>query len=261
VAKRTRYPYEPSLTANTDEVRGDNAEREERERSERSARGGRDVTTPSPEEEPTFGEGGEESDPEYSKTSSDDSRDDSDDEARADQQSDSEGGPTRTTEADGPAFIVEDEGTIINGIYYPDSQAKVGMEKVVYMPEAEAQELVKNGMRLTNRETMEPVEAPEELPPEPEVDDPDADSEEDLPEGSMRGEFEDNVRRAEREKGAPNPDVDPTVGEQTRLSAVRDPNRRGVQVDMTQPRTSPNPAQPRDKGPDQNKPRDEVRTR
>ena len=263
MAKRTRYPYEPSLTANTDEVRGDNAEREERERSERSARGGRDVTTPSPEEEPTEEGGlGADDDTEYNEASPDDPRDDSDDAARADQQSDSEGGPTRTTEADGPAFIVEDEGTIINGIYYPDSQAKVGMEKVVYMPEAEAQELVKNGMRLTNRETMEPVEAPQE---EPEVEDvPDnelPEGEEDLPEGSMRGEFEDNVRRAEREKGAPNPDVDPTVGEQTRLSAVRDPNRRGVQVDMTQPRTSPNPAQPRDKGPDQNKPRDEVRTR
>jgi hypothetical protein len=110
------------------------------------------------------------------------------------------------------------------------------MEMIVYMPEAEAQELAKNGMKLTNRETMEPVEAPQEEPegePEPEVD-PEADEE--LPEGTMGGEFEDNVRRAERERGAPSPDVDPTMGEQTRLSAVRDPNRSRVQEDMTQAR-------------------------
>ena len=276
MAKRTRYPYQPALNANTDGERGDNEERNKREESERKARGGRDVTTPSPDEEPEYGEGNEAVDPTgseesdsedeqsrpgYGATSSDDPRQDSDDEASADTRTEGEGDqPTRTTEADGPAFIVEDEGTIINGVYYPDSQAKPGMEKVVYMPEAEAQELVKNGMRLTNRETMEPVEAPEEeveeeLPPEGE------EGEEELPEGSMGGEFEDNVRRSEREKGAPTPDVDPTVGEQTRLSAVRDPNRDVVQDDMTQPRQPINPAQPRDKGPDQNRPRAEVRTR
>jgi hypothetical protein len=256
MAKRTRYPYQPALGGNTDEARADNEERNEREESERNARGGKDVTTPSPDEEPTEGV----EDPDYSDTSPDDPRDDSDDEARADTRTEGEGDePVRTTEADGPAFIVEDEGTIINGIYYPDSQAKAGMEKVVYMPEAEAQELVKNGMRLTNRETMEPVEAPEE---EPETEEPPPTEETDeLPEGSMRGDLEDNVRRSERERGAPNPDVDPTIGEQTRLSAVRDPNRGDVQDDMTQPRTAPNPAQPRDKGPNENRPRADLRTR
>lgn len=236
MAKRTRYPYQPALDANTGGERGDNAERNEREESERASRGGRDVTTPAPDEEPTLGEGESETDPEYSATSPDDPRDDSDDSANADTRTEGEGDPVRTTEADGPAYIVGEEGTIINGVYYPDSQAKAGMEMIVYMPEAEAQELAKNGMKLTNRETMEPVEAPQEEPegePEPEVD-PEADEE--LPEGTMGGEFEDNVRRAERERGAPSPDVDPTMGEQTRLSAVRDPNRSRVQEDMTQAR-------------------------
>jgi hypothetical protein len=70
--------------------------------------------------------------------------------------------------ADGTKFTVVDAGTIINGLYFPREEAPAGEAMTVYLPDAEAAELVRCGVALKNEDGsyVEPGEAPPEPPVE-----------------------------------------------------------------------------------------------
>jgi len=94
----------------------------------------------------------------YSATSSDDPRDDGDYAAKpsVDTQ-DSEPAPG-TSPDDGTKYTVVEEGTVINGVYFPYSDAAPGQEMNVYLSETDAAELVRCGVKLNNEDSS-PVEA------------------------------------------------------------------------------------------------------
>jgi len=66
-----------------------------------------------------------------------------------------------TSPDDGTKYTVVEEGTVINGVYFPYSGAPAGQAMNVYLSETDAAELVRCGVKLNN-EDGSPVEAGED---------------------------------------------------------------------------------------------------
>ena len=100
--------------------------------------------------------------------SDDDVREDSAYEAGTDSVTDDQATPRGTDPGDGTKYIVVEAGTMIDGIYFPRSDAPAGEEMVVYLPDANAAELVRCGVKLNNEDgsVVEPGEAPDAPLPE-----------------------------------------------------------------------------------------------
>lgn len=78
--------------------------------------------------------------------------------------------PPGTSPDDGTKYAVVEDGTVINGVYFPRADADAGQEMTVYLPEADAAELVRCGVKLLN-EDGSVVEAGEDPNPPEEDDD------------------------------------------------------------------------------------------
>jgi hypothetical protein len=75
--------------------------------------------------------------------------------------------PPGTSPDDGTKYTVVEEGTVINGVHFPRSNAAPGQAMTVYLPDADAAELVRCGVALNNEDgsPVEPGEPPAGEPP------------------------------------------------------------------------------------------------
>lgn|SRR5262245_8410903 len=83
---------------------------------------------------------------------------------QTDTNTETEGNVSDPTEAGSgkEEYVVGEAGTVIDGKYFPNSNAEPGLEMIAYLDPVQAEELMKNGVALSKKEEQDTGESADE---------------------------------------------------------------------------------------------------